>query len=100
MKKVQLDYERRQRSAIDVGQQERLKRMDLELKEEIKSELARGNAIIAEAEEMNFLFLYGCRPSAGVKANTTMVKDILKALMLSADRVNFMVQLPQAMDLL
>ena len=32
-------------------------------------------------KRMNFLFVYGCRPSAGVKANTTMVKDILKAFM-------------------
>ena len=98
MKKLQLDHERRQRSAIEVGQQERLKRMELELQEEIKVELARGSAILAEADEMNFLFLYGCRPSAGVKANTTMVKDILNAMMKSADRINFTVLLPQALD--
>ena len=48
MKKLQLDYERRQRSAIEVGQQERLKRMELEQNEEIKAELARGSAILAE----------------------------------------------------
>ena len=47
---------------------------------------------------MNFLFLYGCRPSAGVKANTTMVKDMLNAFMLSADKINFTVLLPQALD--
>ena len=94
MKKLQLDDERRQRSAIESGQQERLKRMELELEEDIKAELARGDAILAEAIRQNFLFLYGCKPSAGVKANTTMVKDILKALMQSADRFNFMVLLP------
>ena len=68
--------------------------MELELKEEINAGMARGSAILAEANEMNFLFLYGCRPSAGVKANTTMVKDILKALLKSADRINFTVLLP------
>ena len=60
--------------------------------------MSRGNTLLAEAIRMNFLFLYGCRPSAGVKANTTMVKDILKALMQSADRINYMVLLPQALD--
>ena len=94
MKKLQLDDERRQRSAIESGQQERLKRMELELEEDIKAELARGDAILAEAIRQNFIFLYGCKPSAGVKANTTMVKDILKALMQSADRLNYMVLLP------
>ena len=98
MKKLQLDDERRQRSAIEVGQQERLKRMELELEEEIKVLLARGSAILAEEDEQNFIFLYGCRPSAGVKANTTMIKDILNALINSADRINFTVLLPQALD--
>ena len=98
MKKLQLDYERRQRSAIEVGQQERQKRMELEQNEEIKAALARGSAILAELDAQNFLFVYGCRPSAGVKANTTMVKDILNALIKSADRINFTVLLPQALD--
>ena len=98
MKKQKLDYERRQRSAIEVGQQERLKRLELEQNEEIKAELARGSAILAEEDEQNFLFIYGCRPSAGVKANTTMVKDILDALIKGADRINFTVLLPQALD--
>ena len=48
MKKLQLDYERRQRSAIEVGQQERQKRMELEFEEEIKVLLARGSTILAE----------------------------------------------------
>ena len=51
MKKLQLDYERRQRSAIEVGKQERLKRLELELQEEIKAELTRGSAILAEKDE-------------------------------------------------
>ena len=58
----------------------------------------RGNTLLTEAIRSNFMFLYGCKPSSGVKANTTMVKDILKALMKSADRINYMVLLPQAFD--
>ena len=51
MKKQKLDYERRQRLAIEVGQQERLKRKKLEQNEEIKAEQARGSAILAEKDE-------------------------------------------------
>ena len=51
MKKLQLDHERRQRSAIEVGQQERQKRLDQEVQEEIKAELTRGNAILADEDE-------------------------------------------------
>ena len=47
---------------------------------------------------MNFFFLYGCRPSTGVKANTTMVKDIFEAFIEGADRINFMILLPMALE--
>lgn len=49
---------------------------------------------------MNFCFLYGCRPSAGVKANTDMVEDLLLALMLNSDRINQKVVLPNAFEYL
>ena len=49
---------------------------------------------------MNFFFIFGCRPSAGVKANTTMVKDILSAFIENKDRVNAMVLLPQVFEFL
>ena len=49
-----------------------------QLKEKIES---RGNALLDAVEKMNFFFIYGCRPSTGVKANTTMMKDIHKAFM-------------------
>ena len=68
--------------------------MELELEEDIKAAVTRGNALIVEAIRQNFLFIYGCKPSAGVKANTTMIKDILRALIESADKINFMVLLP------
>ena len=75
-----------------------MKRLESEVEQEIKEAMSRGNTLVVEAIRMNFIFLYGCKPSAGVKANTTMVKDILNALMLSADRINFMVLLPQALE--
>ena len=51
MKKLQLDHERRQRSAIEVGQQERLKRLEQEVQEETKAEQTRGNTILADEDE-------------------------------------------------
>ena len=71
-----------------------MRRLENEVLNEIKEASSRGNTLVLDKKRMNFLFLYGCRPSAGVKANTTLVKDILNALMLSADRLNFMVQIP------
>ena len=53
-----------------------------------------------DTKEMNFFFVYGCRPSTGVKANTTMVKDIFYSFIETADRINFMVLLPQAFGFL
>ena len=50
--------------------------------------------MLEDAKRMNFLFVYGCRPSTGVKANTTMVKDIFDSFIENADRINFMVLLP------
>ena len=72
--------------------------MEIEDKEEFKKALNRGDALVAETLCMNFLLLYGCKPSLGVKANTEMVKDILKAFTNNADRENAMVLLPQALD--
>ena len=49
---------------------------------------------------MNFWFVYGSRPSVGVKANTDMVKSILSAFMENADRINCMVLIPQTLEFL
>ena len=46
------------------------------------------------------MFIFGCRPSTGVKANTTMVEDIYDAFILNADRINFEVRLPKTLDYL
>ena len=75
-----------------------MRRLVNEVEKETKEATSRGNTFVVEAKRMNFVFLYGCKPSAGVKANTTMVKDILKALIKGADRINFTVLLPQALD--
>ena len=45
----------------------------------MKQMMNRGNAIFDDQKRMNLLLLFGCRPSAGVKANTDMVKNILLA---------------------
>ena len=49
-----------------------------------------------KSNRMNFVFVYGCRPSTGVKANTTMVKDIYYAFIENGDKINFRVLLPNA----
>ena len=50
-----------------------------------------------DTKRMNFFFVYGCRPSTGVKANTTMVQDIYDAFIQNADRINFIVLLPESL---
>jgi hypothetical protein len=47
---------------------------------------------------VNLLIVYGCRPSAGVKANTDMVKNMLFALIENTDRINCMTLFPWALD--
>ena len=47
---------------------------------------------------MNLLLVFGCRPSAGVKANTDMVKNILLTFVESADRVNAVTLIPWCLD--
>ena len=64
------------------------------MKEETKQETKRGNTILDEQRKMNFNFIFGCRPSAGVKGNTDMVQNILLALIQNADRVNAKVLIP------
>ena len=66
----------------------------MEKLEEIVKEANRGLGLFEDTKEMNFSFVYGCRPSTGVKANTTMVKDIYLSFIETADRINFMVLLP------
>ena len=73
-------------------------RQTKELSEEIRKEKNRGSTLFEKVKRINFCFLYGCRPSTGVKANTTMVKDIYGAFIENADRINLMVLLPQTLD--
>lgn len=85
MKKQSLDNQSKFKSAIDAVKKDRLKIQAQELNEEIKRATNRGNTLLEESRRMNFLFIYGCRPSTGVKANTTMVNDIMTALIDSKD---------------
>ena len=60
----------------------------------------RGNSLHDSAKKSNFIFIFGCRPSTGVKANTTMIEDIYDAFIENADRINFEVRLPKTLDYL
>ena len=53
-----------------------------------------------ELRKKSFCFIYGCRPSAGVKGNTDMVKNILFALIQNADRINALVLIPKSLEYL
>lgn len=64
----------------------------------MKNAMNRGNTLLDKVRRMNFFFIYGCRPSAGVKANTTMVKDIMTALFENKDRIDAMILLPQSFE--
>ena len=58
----------------------------------------RGNSILDDQKRLNLLLLFGCRPSAGVKGNTDMVKNILMAFIKSADRNNALTLIPWCLD--
>ena len=98
--KQSLDNQSRLMVAIDASKRDRDKRRNLELQEELKREMNRGQTLLDKANQLNFLFVYGCRPSTGVKANTTMVKDIFKAFIENAERINFTVLIPKSLDFL
>ena len=58
--------------------------MQEELLREEKEKKANKNRGLTKADEMkqmNFFFIWGCRPSAGVGANTGMINDIYDAFM-------------------
>ena len=92
--KQELDDKSRLQTAIDASKNDRIRRQDMEKLAETIKEANRGLGLFEDIKEMNFLFVFGCRPSTGVKANTTMVKDIFYSFIETADRINFMVLLP------
>ena len=95
-----LENESRLKAAIDSEKKDRLKRKNEELTEEIKNAMNRGTSINDKTNKSNFMFIFGCRPSTGVIANTTMVQDIYDAFIENADRINFEVRLPKTLDYL
>ena len=68
-----LENESRLIAAIDSEKKDRLKRTNEELTAEIRNAMNRGTSIHDKRNKSNFMFIFGCRPSTGVKANTTMV---------------------------
>ena len=46
----------------------------------------------------NYAFVYGCDPTRGVKANTTMIKDLADILSLFYDRKTMAVQFPDCFN--
>ena len=93
-----MNNESRQKQAIKAVQYERQLRIEQEQKDEIIQLANRGSAILDNQKRLNLMLMFGCRPSAGVKANTDMVKNILIALIDNADRVNCRTLIPWALD--
>ena len=46
----------------------------------------------------NFLFMWGCRPSNKILAETTMVKDVVRTLLRNYDRNSLSIELPRAFE--
>ena len=53
---------------------------------------------IEAAKMVNFIFIWGCRPSTGVLANTQMVNDIFKAFKVQQDIGEAAISIPTIFD--
>ena len=58
----------------------------------------RGNTIAAQVVRENVLCLFGCRPSLGVDAETTMIDDLVTVLLQRLDRTTLTVTFPKVLD--
>ena len=58
----------------------------------------RGNTIAAKVVRENVLLLFGCRPSLGVDAETTMIADLIRTLLSRLDRQTLAVTFPKVLD--
>ena len=65
-----------------------------------KQQNNRGQAKLDAIKNMNFFFIWGCRPSAGVGANTDMVQDIFDAFMIQQEPIDASIKLPTVFDYL
>ena len=66
-----------------------------------KGSLDRGGGEVLSTEqsdEQNFLFMWGCRPSAGVLANTEMVRDLIQVLETNYDKDRMRMVLPAGLE--
>ena len=82
-------------------------RKDKQTKEKIlrdtkqkKEQKNRGLTKTDDLKQMNFFFIWGCRPSAGVGANTDMIKDIYRAFMEQQEPIDASVSIPSIFDYL
>ena len=48
--------------------------------------------------QTNYMFLWGCRPQAGVAAKTKMVNDIIAVFLKKRSRETLTIELPKAFD--
>ena len=98
MKMEHLNNDSRQKKALKAAKDDRQHQLEQELKDEITKNANRGNAILDDQKRVNLVILFGCRPSAGVKGNTDMVKNILTAFIKNADRNNAITLVPWCLD--
>ena len=94
--------------AAEVGKED--KQLNKEANEEIKAEESdlqdgetRGMGMGSMAQgqikgQTNYMFLWGCRPQAGVAAKTKMVNDIIAVLLKKRSRDTLTIELPKALD--
>ena len=55
-------------------------------------------AKIDSIKAVNFIFIWGCRPSTGVMANTQMVNDIFRAFIVQQDQSEASISIPTIFD--
>ena len=55
-----------------------------------------GGAVVTE--RLNFALFFGCKPDSGVKANTKMIRDVVKVMIHRINKVHFFVQLVECFE--
>ena len=96
MAKLKMEQAHEKELQKDKKKQEEL----LEDAKQKKEEKTRGRSKLDSLKQMNFFFIWGCRPSAGVGAETGMVKDIYDAFILQQEPIDASIFLPGVFDYL
>ena len=58
------------------------------------SEEARGEGPVSKVTQTNIMYVSGCPPLDGVKANTTMVKDLVDYIRANTDPTTMTIDIP------